>query len=153
MGVVSFTPRPFHPHGNSSWYQSDMRLGGSQSRSGRGGEEKNSQPLPGLESPIIQPVAERYITELSRLPPFTDFDTRGARGWWNKQIHSWYPTCRLYLCSYILLHSEPLKNVRRSWSGRTAWAVFISDARSDTLVSFHPLVHLRLCGTVFSVLC
>jgi hypothetical protein len=43
------------------------RLGGSQSRSGRGGEEKNSQPLPGLEPLLIQPVAQRYTTELSQL--------------------------------------------------------------------------------------
>jgi hypothetical protein len=35
----------------------NRRLGGPQNRSGRGGEEKNSQPLPGLEPPIIQPVA------------------------------------------------------------------------------------------------
>jgi hypothetical protein len=27
----------------------DRRLGGTQSRSGRGGEEKNSQPPPGIE--------------------------------------------------------------------------------------------------------
>jgi hypothetical protein len=27
----------------------DRRLGGSQSRSGRGGEKKNSQPLSGIE--------------------------------------------------------------------------------------------------------
>jgi hypothetical protein len=27
--------------------------------------KKNSNPLPGLELPIIQPVAQRYITELS----------------------------------------------------------------------------------------
>jgi hypothetical protein len=41
---------------------------GPQSRSGRsGGEEKNSQPLPGLEPPIIQPVAQHYTTELTRL--------------------------------------------------------------------------------------
>jgi hypothetical protein len=33
-----------------------------------GGEEKNSQALPGLETPIIQPVAQRYTTELSQLP-------------------------------------------------------------------------------------
>jgi hypothetical protein len=31
----------------------------TQSRSGHGGEDKNSQPLPGLEPPIIQPVAQR----------------------------------------------------------------------------------------------
>jgi hypothetical protein len=29
-------------------------------------EEKNSQPLPRLEPPIIQPVAQRYNTQLSR---------------------------------------------------------------------------------------
>jgi hypothetical protein len=43
------------------------RRGGHRSRFGRGGEEKNSQPLPGLEPPIIQPVAQRYTTELSWL--------------------------------------------------------------------------------------
>jgi hypothetical protein len=30
----------------------DRRLGGLQSQSGRGGEEKNSQPLPGLTDEI-----------------------------------------------------------------------------------------------------
>jgi hypothetical protein len=30
----------------------DRKLGERQSPSGRGGEEKNSQPLPGLEPPI-----------------------------------------------------------------------------------------------------
>jgi len=44
-----------------------MRLGGIQSRSGRGGEEKNSLPLPGLEPPIIQ----CYTTELTRLLPMS----------------------------------------------------------------------------------
>jgi hypothetical protein len=45
----------------------DRRLGGPQSRSGRGGEEKNSQLLPELEPLIIQPVAQRYTAELSWL--------------------------------------------------------------------------------------
>jgi hypothetical protein len=49
------------------WYPLDRRLGEPQSRSRRGGGEKNSQHLPGLELPIIQPVAQRYTTELSRL--------------------------------------------------------------------------------------
>jgi hypothetical protein len=30
-------------------------------------KEKNSQPLPGLEPAIIQPLTQRYTTELSRL--------------------------------------------------------------------------------------
>jgi hypothetical protein len=44
----------------------DRRLGGPQSRPERG-VEKNSQPLPGLELTIIQPVAQRHTTELSRI--------------------------------------------------------------------------------------
>jgi hypothetical protein len=51
------------PPGKNSWYPLDRKLGGPQNRSGRGGEEKNSQPLLGLEPPIIQ----SYTTELSRL--------------------------------------------------------------------------------------
>jgi uncharacterized membrane protein len=52
---------------NSMGSNKVRRLGGPQSRSGRGGEEKNSQPLPALEPPLIQSVAHRYTTELSRL--------------------------------------------------------------------------------------
>jgi hypothetical protein len=44
--VVSFKPRSPYPQGKSLWYQLDRRLGGPQSRSGRGGEEKNSQRKP-----------------------------------------------------------------------------------------------------------
>jgi hypothetical protein len=47
--VVNFTPRPLYPQGNRPWYPLDRRLGGPQSRSGHGGEEKDSQPLPGIE--------------------------------------------------------------------------------------------------------
>jgi hypothetical protein len=42
--VVSFTPQPLYLQGKSLWYPLVRRLGGPQSRSGRGGEEKNSQP-------------------------------------------------------------------------------------------------------------
>jgi hypothetical protein len=37
--VVSFTPWPLYPQGKSPCYPLDRRLGGPQSRSGRGGEE------------------------------------------------------------------------------------------------------------------
>jgi hypothetical protein len=47
--VVSFTPWPLYPRGKSLWYLLDRRLGGPQIRSGRGSEEKNSQPPPGIE--------------------------------------------------------------------------------------------------------
>jgi hypothetical protein len=49
--VVSFMSRPLYPQGKSPCYPLDRRLGGPQSMSGRGGEEKNFQPV------IIQPVA------------------------------------------------------------------------------------------------
>jgi len=42
--VIGFKPRPLHPQGKSPWYPLDRRPGGLQSRSGRSGEEKNSQP-------------------------------------------------------------------------------------------------------------
>jgi hypothetical protein len=41
--VVSFTPPPLYSQGKSPWDPLDRRLGGPQIRSGRGGEEKNSQ--------------------------------------------------------------------------------------------------------------
>jgi hypothetical protein len=66
--VVSFKLRSLYPEGKSPWYPLDRRLGvPPQSRSGHGGEQKNSQPLPGLKPPIIQPVAQRYTTGLYRL--------------------------------------------------------------------------------------
>jgi hypothetical protein len=65
--VVSFMLRPLCPRGKSPWYPLDRRLDGPQSRSGRGGEEKNSQLQPELEPPITQTVAQRYTTELSWL--------------------------------------------------------------------------------------
>jgi hypothetical protein len=65
---VSFMPWPLYPWGNSPWSPLDRRLSEPQSQFGHGGEEKNSQPQPGLEPPIIQPVGQRYATELSWLP-------------------------------------------------------------------------------------
>jgi hypothetical protein len=57
--VVSFTPLPLYPQGKNLWYPMDRRrLGGLQSRSGRGGVEKNSKLLSGLEPPI-QLIAQR----------------------------------------------------------------------------------------------
>jgi hypothetical protein len=50
--VVSFTPGRFTPRERAPWYPLDRKMGGLQSRSGRCGEEKNSQPLQGLESPM-----------------------------------------------------------------------------------------------------
>jgi hypothetical protein len=68
------------PPGKSPWYPLNRRLDGSQSRSGRSGEEKNSHPLSELEPSIIQPVAQRYTTELSRLLGPTQHPTKWGPG-------------------------------------------------------------------------
>jgi hypothetical protein len=47
--VDSFTPRLLYPQGKNLRYPFDRRLGGPQSRRGRGGEEKNSHPPSGIE--------------------------------------------------------------------------------------------------------
>jgi len=46
--VVNFMPQPLYPQGNNPWCPLDRRPSGP----GRGGEEKNFQHLPGLESPL-----------------------------------------------------------------------------------------------------
>jgi hypothetical protein len=51
--VVSFTTRPLYSQGKNPRYKLDRRLAGPQSRSGCGGEEKNSQPPPGIEIYLI----------------------------------------------------------------------------------------------------
>jgi len=48
--VVSFTLRSLYIRGKSPRYPLDRRLGGPQNRS-ECGEEKNSQPPPGIETP------------------------------------------------------------------------------------------------------
>jgi hypothetical protein len=65
VGEWSDTPPGRFTQRKSPWHPLDRRLGGPQNWTGGGGEEKNSQPLPGLEPPIIQPVAQGYTTELS----------------------------------------------------------------------------------------
>jgi len=49
--VASFTIRPLYPQGKGSRYQLDRRLDGPQSRSGHGGEEKDSHSPPRIEPP------------------------------------------------------------------------------------------------------
>jgi hypothetical protein len=55
------------PPRKGPWNPLDRRLGGPQSRCGRGDEEKNFQTLPVIEPSIIHSVAQRYTTELSLL--------------------------------------------------------------------------------------
>jgi hypothetical protein len=55
--------RPLYPQGRSSRYPLDMRLGGSQSRSGRGGEEKIVMNIR-VNIALLKPWSPtRYISE------------------------------------------------------------------------------------------
>jgi len=54
--------QPLCIQAKSPLYPLDRRLGGPRSQSGHSGEEKNSQPPPGLELLIIQPVVHCYTT-------------------------------------------------------------------------------------------
>jgi hypothetical protein len=58
-GAVSFTHRPLYPQGKSRWYPLDRKLGGPQSRSGHGGEEKI--PSPRRESNPTTPVVHGIV--------------------------------------------------------------------------------------------
>jgi hypothetical protein len=68
--VVWFMPQLIYPQRKSPCYPLHRKLGGTQSWSGCGGEGKNSYPLPELKPPIIQPITQRYTTELFWLEIF-----------------------------------------------------------------------------------
>jgi hypothetical protein len=51
----------------------DRRLGKPQSRSGCSGNKKNSQPLPGLEPSIIQPVAQYTLLSYPKKDKYSRF--------------------------------------------------------------------------------
>jgi hypothetical protein len=65
-----------------------------QNRSGRGGEEKHSQPLPGLELPIIQPVDQRCTAALSWLRIFNRMQEKVATHHMHCLIFSFAAHCR-----------------------------------------------------------
>jgi hypothetical protein len=65
--VVGFMLQLLYHQGKSPQYTFDRRLWRPQSQPQHDGEEKNSQPLPGPEPLIIQPIAQCYTPELSQL--------------------------------------------------------------------------------------
>jgi hypothetical protein len=55
----------------SPWYPLDRMLGGLQSRSGHGSEEKNSQPPPGIEPyHLDHPTRSSALYHWATLAPF-----------------------------------------------------------------------------------
>jgi hypothetical protein len=118
--VVSFTPWPLYSRGKSSWNTLGRRLGEPQSRSGRGSEQKNSEPLPGLEPLIIQPVAQRYTTELSWLLCKCFIDSNKMTGNLNWKLCgrklSWpTPSYCLRLRKIMVVKKAGLQAAIRTW--------------------------------------
>jgi hypothetical protein len=90
--VVSFTPRLLYPEGKRPWYPLNRRLCGPQSRSGRGGGEKNSQPPPERESSNIDKsqrfgkiAPSRPYASMYYIWNNTELQKRITEVWW--QIH------------------------------------------------------------------
>jgi hypothetical protein len=124
--VVSFMPRPLYPHGNSPWYHLDRRLGGPQSRSGRDGGGKNSQPLPGLEHPNIQPVAQRYIKkEIGETCSTTHWDSEMRTQFWSvyskEMIRCGRMILKWMLYTWNVSMWTELSWFRRGFSGGLLW--------------------------------
>jgi hypothetical protein len=83
--VVNFTPRTFYPQGNNLRCPSDMRLGGTQSRSGHSGEDTNPLELPGTLNWKEYGVFLKY-SEIN-LPR-----THGVPWNWTWTVENWAPT-------------------------------------------------------------
>jgi hypothetical protein len=67
--VVSFKPRPLYPLGMSHRYPLDIRLGGLQNLSGRGGDRKKKIPLLPLRELNPSRPARSLVTKLTELVP------------------------------------------------------------------------------------
>jgi hypothetical protein len=65
--VVGFTPRPLHSQGKILCYPLDREGGWAPEPIWTRWRRETFPALPGLELPIIQPVAQCYTTELSHL--------------------------------------------------------------------------------------
>jgi hypothetical protein len=72
--VVCFTLWHLYSQGKSPCYPLDRRLGGEHS-----GEKRNSQPLPGLEPPIIQTIGHSYTTAIATTKPIHSFMQEGHK--------------------------------------------------------------------------
>jgi hypothetical protein len=80
--MFNLTLRPLYPQGKSPWYPLDRRLGGPQSRSGRGGEEKNSQPSPEIEPYNAGRPARSLVTIQTELLRIKGTGRRNNVVWW-----------------------------------------------------------------------
>jgi hypothetical protein len=121
--VISFTSRSLYPQGKSSWYPWDRRPAGPQSRPGRCGEERNSQPLPGLDSPIIQPVAQCSATKPSR---FLSSSSSSSSSSLSSSLSSRLPSSVVVVVEVILWDGQSI--IKWLSTGRTTRVRFAAEA-------------------------
>jgi hypothetical protein len=128
--AVSFTPRPLYPQGKSPRYPLDRRVGGPQSRSGCGGEENNSQPLPGLEPPD-HPA---HSPALYHLNTIRNFKSRSSGLW--RRVVLLYDTkvsealpASIFTVKYVVLalahclhYDRPYQSIFEVKASSTLWA-------------------------------
>jgi hypothetical protein len=122
--MVSFTPRPLYPREKSPWYPLDRRLGGPKGRFGRGGENKNSLPLPG----IVQPVASHFN---NRVIPF---QISGATGC--PEDFCDFPQLLLRISGLVqkrLLLDEPSEAHLLLWSSCFIWFLMACEIETKSV--------------------
>jgi hypothetical protein len=122
--MVSFTHRPLNPQGKIPWYPLDRRLGGTQSWSGRGVEEKNSQPLAGTRTPnhpACTTELSRFLHEKRKMKGmlFVGGEGRGGEGVQCYCPRNWWVSRYLLKYKFIRLKylDEEMKSYR-PWTER-----------------------------------
>jgi hypothetical protein len=97
--VASFTPRQFYPR-----HPLDRRLGGPQSQSWHGGEEKNSQPRreSNLRTPsYVQPLASFVAVKLTSLFEKANLIIENFVSMYPKMRQCSKIYCRLQIAKYL----------------------------------------------------
>jgi hypothetical protein len=142
--VVSFTPRPLYHQRKRPWYPLDRRLGGPQSQSGHGGEEKNSQPLPGLGHTTRSPVLYHWAI------PAPSYVLKTWRNSWRNSFHvlAEFVVQALFcaLCSGMV--PRTLKVVlRHKIEGRQGKLFLVQRRHRDANTHTHTHTHTRCVYT------
>jgi hypothetical protein len=117
--VINFTPRPLYHQGKSPRYPLDRGLGGPQSPSGRGGEEKNSQPPPGHEHSLalyhwVIPTPDSTVLYIWQIWTMRYSEPNILMVWFSLLIHIQevpefgcseylHEILKKYLCSFICI--------------------------------------------------
>jgi hypothetical protein len=136
----------------------DRRLGGPQSRSACRGGDKNSQLLGEFEPQIIQPVAQRYTNQLSRLLEYESAD------WIYLAVDRIQWQALLYMVMKIpdsiedgqfldhLIHyqvfkndSVPWKKLQLPYKWHNVHTKFHENSSTDFNIVTGPEIHIKTC--------